>query len=89
MSHHRPPDRNGIRTSRAGLSQSINLTCADHKGHRPANIHKWHPGKWLKLSGRIQTMTTQLQPAHDFAENELIENNPSWSLRELQCEKSL
>ncbi len=42
----------------------MEVSCADHNGHRTAFLQEWDGAKWVKVSDPIEPMTDKCQAAH-------------------------
>jgi branched-chain amino acid transport system substrate-binding protein len=66
---------------------SIQLTCQDHNGHRPAFMQRWDGTKWVQVSGLIEPASAQLKTLLDEAAADYVAKAQGWPARAETCDR--
>ena len=70
-----------------GFTGPLQITCADHNGHRPTFMQEWDGQKWMKVSGDLPFMGDKVMPLLDAAAKDYAEKNTGWPKRSEACDK--
>jgi len=70
-----------------GFTGPLQISCADHNGHRPTYMQEWDGQKWVKISGDLTFMSDKVMPLIDAAAKDYSEKNAGWPKRTEACDK--